>query len=94
MSLDLARTRRQKLAAGLLGLIVVLAAVALSIHSDVREARAEFYALSDEIDITVTRRLDNLNAALRSLSGMHHAMTRLSQQELSAFAQDIDRSYP
>jgi len=94
MSLDPARTRRRKLVAGLLGLIVVLAAVALSIHSDVREARAEFNALSDEIDITVTRRLDNLNAALRSLSGMHHAMARLSQQELSAFAQDIERSYP
>ena len=43
---------------------------------------------------TLTRRLDNLNAALRSLSGMHHAMTRLSQQELSAFAQEIERSHP
>jgi diguanylate cyclase (GGDEF)-like protein/PAS domain S-box-containing protein len=94
MSLDPARTSRRKLAATLLGLIVVLAAVALSIHSDVREARAEFNSLSDEIKTTVTRRLDNLYAALRSLSGMHHAMARLSQQELSAFAQDIERSYP
>ena len=27
-------------------------------------------------------------------SGMHHAMTRLSQQELSAFGQEIGRSHP
>ncbi len=80
--------------AALLGVLVVIVSVGLSIHSDVREARAAFDELGAEIKTTVTRRLDNLDAALRSLSGMHHAMARLSQQELSAFAQDIERSYP
>ncbi len=87
-------SRPWRIGAGVLGVLVLLAATGLSLHADLRRASDGFVDLSGEIETLVTRRLDNLHAALRSLSGMHHAMTHLSQQELSAFAQDIERSYP
>jgi diguanylate cyclase (GGDEF)-like protein/PAS domain S-box-containing protein len=86
--------RRLRLTAVMCGILVVLIAIAMSIQNDVRDASERFVATSDTIENTLTRRLDNLSAALRSLSGMHHAMTRLTQQELSAFAQEIERSHP
>ena len=78
----------------LLGIIVLLIALGLAMHNDLQRAHGRFAELGAGVESTLTRRLDNLNAALRSLSGMHHAMTRLSQQELSAFAQEIERSHP
>jgi diguanylate cyclase (GGDEF)-like protein/PAS domain S-box-containing protein len=88
------RISRRRLLAALGGLLVVVAACALALQRDIADARAAFDEASAEIGGSVTRKLDNLNATLRSLSGMHHAMTRLSQQELSAFAQEIGRSQP
>jgi diguanylate cyclase (GGDEF)-like protein/PAS domain S-box-containing protein len=81
-------------AALLLGVLVVTAAVALGIRKDLQLADQRFAEMQAEASTLITRRLDDLNASLRSLSGMHHAMTRLSQQELSAFAQEIERSHP
>ncbi|MDJ0740484.1 MAG: EAL domain-containing protein [Gammaproteobacteria bacterium] len=78
----------------LIGFLVLLAALALAIRDDIRRADAQFAETAVEVESVITRRLDNLTAALRSLSGMHHAMTRLTQQELSAFAQEIERSHP
>jgi diguanylate cyclase (GGDEF)-like protein/PAS domain S-box-containing protein len=72
---------------------VVLAAGAVAVRSDLRQAEVGFAEFSGEVRLGLTRQLDSLNASLRSLSGMHHAMTRLSQQELSAFAQEIERSH-
>jgi len=88
------RSRQCKVAAGVLGVLALLVAIGLSLHADLRRGTESFIDLSGEIKTVVTRRLDNLHASLRSLSGIHHAMTRLSQQELSAFAQDIEHSYP
>jgi diguanylate cyclase (GGDEF)-like protein/PAS domain S-box-containing protein len=85
---------RRKTTAALLGLLVALAALAGAIYKDLESADAAFAGLRGEIQTTLTRRLDSLNASLRSLSGMHHAMTRLSHQELSAFGQEIGRSHP
>ena len=87
------RSRRRTTAA-LLGLLVLLFALLVALRNDVAQADLEFAELNGQIEASLTRRLDNLNASLRSLSGMHHAMTRLSQQELSAFAQEIERSHP
>ncbi|NNJ93923.1 MAG: diguanylate cyclase, partial [Halobacteria archaeon] len=84
----------RRITAVLLGVLVILIALGLAIRTDMRQAEAAFDELNEEIETALTRRLDNLNASLRSLSGMHHAMTRLSQQELSAFAQEIERSHP
>jgi len=84
----------RRVTAVLLGVLVILIAMGLAIRTDMRQAEAAFVELNKEIETALTRRLDNLNASLRSLSGMHHAMTRLSQQELSAFAQEIERSHP
>ena len=84
----------RRITAVLLGVLVVLIALGLAIRTDMRQAETAFDELNEEIETALTRRLDNLNASLRSLSGMHHAMTRLSQQELSAFAQEIERSHP
>ncbi|MCB1797965.1 MAG: CHASE domain-containing protein, partial [Gammaproteobacteria bacterium] len=88
------RIGRRRTVAVLLGLLVVVLAIGVAIRNDLRLAGTAFHELDDEIETTLTRRLDNLNASLRSLSGMHHAMTRLSQQELSAFGQEIGRSHP
>ncbi len=85
---------RRRLLAVLVGLLVVVGAVALSVKRDIDAAHAAFDEAGAQIVRTLTRKLDNLNATLRSLSGMHHAMTRLSQQELSAFAQEVGRSQP
>ena len=85
---------RRKITAGLLGVPVVLAALACAVYQDIIAADAAFAELRTEVITTLTRRLDDLNASLRSLSGMHHAMTRLSHQELSAFGQEIERSQP
>jgi diguanylate cyclase (GGDEF)-like protein/PAS domain S-box-containing protein len=85
---------RRRLLAVLVGLLVVVSAVALSVKRDMDAAHAAFDEAGAQIVRTLTRKLDNLNATLRSLSGMHHAMTRLSQQELSAFAQEVGRSQP
>jgi diguanylate cyclase (GGDEF)-like protein/PAS domain S-box-containing protein len=87
-------TSSHKTTAALLGLLVVLIALIVAVRNDFSSANVAFSKLSQEIESSLTRRLDNLNASLRSLSGMHHAMTRLSQQELSAFAQEIERSHP
>ena len=86
--------KRHRPTATLLGIMVLLIALGLAMHNDLQRAHGRFAEVGAEIESTLTRRLDNLNAALRSLSGMHHAMTRLSQQELSAFAQEIERSHP
>ncbi|MCB1817644.1 MAG: EAL domain-containing protein [Chromatiaceae bacterium] len=88
------RIGRRRVVAALLGLLVVVLALGIAIRNDLQLANTAFHELDDEIETTLTRRLDNLNASLRSLSGMHHAMTRLSQQELSAFGQEIGRSHP
>ena len=77
-----------------LGLLVVLVAFGLGVRKDLQLAEERFAATTGEAAALVTRRLDHLNASLRSLSGMHHAMTRLSRQELSAFAQEIERTHP
>ncbi len=84
----------RKFAAVFLGIVVMCLALALAIYNDLNTAETEFVELNNEIETALTRRLDNINASLRSLSGMHHAMTRLTQQELSAFAQEIGRSHP
>jgi diguanylate cyclase (GGDEF)-like protein/PAS domain S-box-containing protein len=76
----------------LLALLVTLAAVVLAIRNDVRHAEQTFIAANDDLRTALMRRLDGLAASLRSLSGMHQAMTRLSQQQLSAFSQEIERS--
>lgn len=94
MAVDTFNLERHKATATLLGVLVAVAALALAVRNDVRDADAEFTAQNGAIERLLTRRLDNLNASLRSLSGMHHAMTRLSQQELSAFAQEIAGSQP
>ena len=87
-------TSSRRTTAILLGLLVLLIAFISAVRNDMSQADAGFVELNKEIETTLTRRLDNLNASLRSLSGMHHAMTRLSQQELSAFSQEIERSHP
>ena len=86
--------RKHRSSAILLGILVLLVSIGLAMRNDLQRADAQFAELGGEIERVLTRRLDNLNASLRSLSGMHHAMTRLSQQELSAFAQEIERSHP
>ena len=78
----------------LLALLVALVAVVLAVRNDLRHAEQSFIDLNNDIQTAVTRRLDHLAASLRSISGMHHAMTRLSQQQLSAFSQEIERSHP
>jgi diguanylate cyclase (GGDEF)-like protein/PAS domain S-box-containing protein len=78
----------------LLGVLVLAAAVGLGVRKDIRLANERFDEAQAGATTQIIRRLDDLNASLRSLSGMHHAMTRLSQQELSAFAQEIERSHP
>jgi len=80
--------------ANLLGVLLVLATVFVAARNDIDQANEDFAELSGQIERGLTRHLDNLNASLLSLSGMHHAMTRLSQQELSSFAQEIERSHP
>jgi diguanylate cyclase (GGDEF)-like protein/PAS domain S-box-containing protein len=92
--MDIVDIASRKATAVLLGVLVALVAVAGAVHKDLTRAEQSFAALKGEIETALTRRLDNLNASLRSLSGMHHAMTRLSQQELSAFGQEIERSQP
>ena len=91
MAVDTINLERRKAIIVLLGVLVTAIALALAVRNDIRDADAEFTAQNGAIERLLTRRLDNLNASLRSLSGMHHAMTRLSQQELSAFAQEISR---
>ena len=78
----------------LLGMLIMLVTLALAVRTDIEQAKADLATLSNETAAALTRRLDSLNAALGSLSGMHHAMTRLSQQEISAYAQEIERSHP
>ncbi len=92
--MDIVDIASRKAATILLGVLVVLIAVAGAVHKDLTAADRAFAALKGEVEAALTRRLDNLNASLRSLSGMHHAMSRLSQQELSAFGQEIERSQP
>ena len=94
MAVDTINLERRKAIIVLLGVLVTAIALALAVRNDIRDADAEFTAQNGAIERLLTRRLDNLNASLRSLSGMHHAMTRLSQQELSAFAQEIAGSQP
>ncbi|MGB5201386.1 MAG: EAL domain-containing protein [Sedimenticolaceae bacterium] len=94
MPVDPLLIERRKVIAVLVGVLVTVVALALAIRNDIRDADAEFTAQNGATERLLTRRLDNLNASLRSLSGMHHAMTRLSQQELSAFAQEIAGSQP
>lgn len=94
MSLPLAYVSKRRLAAALFGVLVVLLALLVAIRNDMVRADKAFVELGYEIESSLTRKLDGLNATLRSLSGMHHAMTRLSQQELSAFAHEIERSHP
>lgn len=94
MTIHAPASPRRKSTVVLLGILVILVAVSLAIQRDVREANENFAAVSQQIGNSLTRRLDNLTATLRSLSGMHQAMARLSQQELSAFAQEIERSHP
>ena len=93
-ALRVSQLNKHRSTAILLGILVLLAAIGLAMRNDLQLADDQFDELGGEIDSALTRRLDNLNASLRSLSGMHHAMTRLTQQELSAFAQEIERSHP
>jgi len=86
--------RSGRILAVLLGLLVALIGAGAAVYGDLQEAQADYNEASNDVERAVTRRLDSLNAALRSLSGMHHAMTRLSLQEMSAFAQEIERSHP
>ena len=78
----------------LFSMLVVLLTLVVAIRDDIAHAETDLAALSAEITTTLTRRLDGLNAALSSLGGMHHAMTRLSQQEISAYTQEIERVHP
>ncbi len=94
MKIHIRELSTSKTTAMLLGVLVVVLVLAAAIRNDIEGAEAAFSELSKEIETTLTRRLDDLNASLRSLSGMHHAMSRLSQQELSAYAQEIERSHP
>ena len=94
MTFTLANVRKRRLAAVLFGILVIVLALLVAIRNDMMQVDKAFVELSYEIESGLTRKLDSMNATLRSLSGMHHAMTRLSQQELSAFAQEIERSHP
>ncbi len=78
----------------LLGVALMLVSLVIAIRDDFAHAETELATQSDEIAVTLTRRLDNLNAVLGSLSGMHHAMSSLSTQEISAYAQEVERTHP
>ena len=76
------------------GALVVAATLALGLFSDLQLARSRFVVDSAALQSTIARRLDSSKASLQALTGLHHATTRLSSQELSAFAQELADSYP
>ncbi|MGB5467817.1 MAG: hypothetical protein WBM84_17225, partial [Sedimenticolaceae bacterium] len=71
MPVDPLLIERRKVIAVLVGVLVTVVALALAIRNDIRDADAEFTAQNGATERLLTRRLDNLNASLRSLSGMH-----------------------
>jgi diguanylate cyclase (GGDEF)-like protein/PAS domain S-box-containing protein len=85
---------RLRLGVTLAGILVGVAALAFALDRDVRQADATFTQHRNDLEAALARRLESADASLNALSGLHHAMTRLADQELSAFAQELEETYP